>query len=286
MRIKDIGLKLAGRFVNLVGDRFFTRKSPDPIQQPYMPIEPDTTTGLNNNAVRFSDLPPQTEHRLNSVIDDLLVQHAFLRHSNGEQRYTEATSCETLRAIGTGEMRLELLEEIHRLLCGDKDPSAAIAVDNGSGRLSHLAVTLSIMGTRVVVKDPDKNATYVHRDLSHIHGNADFITHATSPFEIMQHTPADVVYWTNPAHSMDLEGGRKLETAENSFRPGDTTHIDYLGRDVKPGGFLVIQTDLDIVAGIAYDPSKWIAVHIGRIWNKVIPTNFDGIQWLVIYEKK
>jgi hypothetical protein len=93
-----------------------------------------------------------------------------------------------------------------------------------------------------------------------------------------------MVYWTNVAiHNLQYPEHVRLE--------------DYLGRDVKSGGYLVIQTDHALgyqrkFLNLQFDPKQWAPICYGSLpnlhrgSNYVLPTAQSDDLRLQVYRRK
>jgi hypothetical protein len=134
-----------------------------------------------------------------------------------------------------GEFRHRRLEALHRLLSGERDLRSLRVVDNGPGPLIDLAFTLAQLGTFVTVKEPGADERETGEFILSFMGpdpeTPEGILIEYLPAErIDEPTPSAIVYWSNP----DPRSFKK---------PPSFSLQDYIGRDVAPGGYLVIQND-------------------------------------------
>ncbi|MFO1518387.1 MAG: ATP-binding protein [bacterium] len=169
-------------------------------------------------------------------------------------------------ALASGELRYRRTEVLHRLLSGGRNPEGLESIDNGPGSLVHVAVTLARLGGRVKIKEPDAVSGTLHQ----------LIMQETVPASIRERiqyvslkdldaeSPADIVYWTNPDPYFIR-------------RPLGMGEGEYFGRDVKKGGFLVIQTDFhggeERLSLPRLDPGLWERIFDEALPNRLGMTN-------------
>jgi hypothetical protein len=192
----------------------------------------------------------------------------------------------TYELMGQGRLRYRRLEGLHHLLSEGRDLREILAVENGPGSIPDVAIALAQMGSSVFIKEPGRHNLPRHQR---------FVRKAASP-EIRQRilyispsstheiTPADIVYWTNPdPYGLNKPKGVSLEI--------------YLGRDVKPGGYLVLQTDhhpgvRDHYRRLNFDPKEWETLYNAPLpnlenrTNYVLPTAQEKDLHLQIYRRR
>jgi len=135
-------------------------------------------------------------------------------------------------ALQAGAFRHRRLEILHRLLTGNRELNGLKVVENGPGFTIDLSYTLLRSGALLTVKEPDPLSRRSHSR------NVGKILDAESLSRFVLVSPeadttgefAHLVYWANPCE-WDLNRVQTQSLGE------------YFGRDVAPGGFLVIQTD-------------------------------------------
>ncbi|MFO1464686.1 MAG: ATP-binding protein [bacterium] len=176
-----------------------------------------------------------------------------------------------IEALANGNIRNRRLEALHRLLSGGRNPSELEVVENGPGVLLDIATSLARLGSRVRVKESDGfSGTIYQLTLEDVlpHSLLERIR-MDSPDKLNEPSPADLSYWANPAPSF-------------LARLANSNAEEYLGRDVRPGGFLVIQTDHHQVGGERIlprlDAARWQRIfeatipNLPRDSNEMLPT--------------
>ena len=189
---------------------------------------------------------------LGAQIEGILKGEPMARWSDGGSTYKfsiQSTIHKDLRNMREGRLCFPRFEGIHRLLSGKVDHEDVVAVENGPSSLPFAAATILELGGRVIVKEPSIACARDHRSYLIQHYGAElveeYIEHARgSAVDIP--VEADIAYWINPAPRPIIPEGYRLESI-----------IEYLGRDVRPGGFLVIQSDLNSFEDIDYDAGRW-----------------------------
>lgn len=161
---------------------------------------------------------------------------------------------EHVRKYAAGELLYPRLEALHSLLCRGHSPYEITAVENGCGCNPHLTMVLAAMGTRVFLKEPDDSMVGSHIRSAERHLPPDWVSRMTYLSEDESSMPANIVYWINPSPSMFQH---LLYPSRRTLRNMDIL-VDYMGRDVAVGGFLVLQTPEMLYHDLYFDHSKWI----------------------------
>ncbi len=167
----------------------------------------------------------------------------------------------THEALRRGALRHRRLEMLHRLLAGTRELNGLQVVENGPGFTIEMTHSLLGLGAEVRVKEPDPASRRFHyRHLGKVLEGEPLtrVTYTPPTGDLDTVTPAHIVYWANPFEH-DMLG----------FSPGALAN--YLGRDVAPGGFLVLQTDHHFDTQTAFlklplDPQHW-----ERVFNQELP---------------
>lgn len=145
------------------------------------------------------------------------------------------------------------MEAIHSLLCGElsKKPQEVTVTDNGPGLLSHSAIVFASMGSRVIAKEPDDRCRKFYLGLISAQGRQSLeskITFRSRQSKIDEPTPVDIAYWTNPSY--EVLSYRDIKSS-----------LNYMGRDVVRGGFMVLQTDLVPPKYLKFDEERWQVIY-------------------------
>ncbi len=159
-----------------------------------------------------------------------------------------------------GRLRYPRLEALHRLLCGAGGPGDIQAIDNGPNLMPHLAIVLASLGSCALVKELRWAARAHHSMIVTDEAPLEIsarIFYAMGGMAIYRPNSADIVYWTNPDPQVARDG-------EN------------LGRDVAPGGYLVVQSDTEAFGRALFDPDKWQPVFDATL------INYNGFSGIVI----
>lgn len=189
-------------------------------------------------------------------------------------------------SLARGESRNRRLEVLHRLLASGRDPAEVEAVENGPGVLVDIAVSVARMGTRVRIKEPDAlaGALFMMLAESELPASLRDRLHMVSPREINAPSPADIVYWANPT-PLFLDRLASIGSQE------------YLGRDVKAGGYLVIQTDHlpseRVHGGLPQlDPAHWRKIFdapipdLPGVGNAILPTAQGPNLHFLVFQRR
>lgn len=141
---------------------------------------------------------------------------------------------EPARLLLDGRLRYLRLEILHRLLSGVAGPAGITAVENAAGSEAGVAITLARLGTTVVIKEPAGLGLHNHQDTMRYHALEALRARVAYVTEWEQIHAADpqhrVVYWSHPNwQDLVLPSGYGL--------------MAYFGRDVAPGGYVVVETD-------------------------------------------
>ncbi|MDL1870862.1 sensor histidine kinase [Deltaproteobacteria bacterium PRO3] len=155
------------------------------------------------------------------------------------------------QALQSGALRLRRLEIFHRLLAAGQPLERLAVLENGSGPLLDTAFTVLRLGSRLRIKEPDgimmrSHARWLGRILTEAEGER-IQYHAPEAIDLP--SPSDIVYWGHP-------------NPRDMIRPGGVSMGEYLGRDVRPGGFLVLQSDhyygaFKELRNLDLDPRVW-----------------------------
>jgi|GEM_PF-4216425 len=150
--------------------------------------------------------------------------------------------------IRAGRLHFPRLAGVHRLLAEQFCSERVTALENGPDVIPHNAATMLELGAMVVIKETDKWAagehnfflTHHHRDLLRV-GRVKYMS---GPEMVRETIEAHISYWVSPTPQIRRDNGRHGT-------------LDYLGRDVVAGGFLVVQSDWASFDELDYDSSKW-----------------------------
>jgi hypothetical protein len=233
---------------------------------------------------RLREDPPLASHEMCEAIAQLIeelpggfdLQFPFGKYGG---------RLESHRLLIQGQVRHRRLEALHRLLSEGRDLSQLVTIENGAGPVPDVAITLARMGAKVIIKEPEDINIRSHRrvfeslDAHDLHRKMTYIPRD----EIDEPYPADIVYWPNPSPNY-------------LNYPFDFSLPDYLGRDVRPGGYLVLQNDLhgnpDRYASLSWNPQDWETIFRGRLsnvseeTNYVLPTLTPDSLFLQIYKRR
>ncbi|MBN1282311.1 MAG: hypothetical protein JXA24_00880 [Proteobacteria bacterium] len=170
-----------------------------------------------------------------------------------------------------GALHFSRFESIHRRLCLACRREDPMAVENGPGLFPYNAAAMMELGCRVTIKESDPGLRKKH--LQHIAkhyagemqgGRIEYMADEEDPVR------ADISYWASPTPGI-------------LRRLGANIALDYLGRDVAAGGFLVVQSDSDSYDRLFMNVGRWELVHSsvlnGNSGTKglVLTTYFDSL---------
>ncbi len=196
-----------------------------------------------------------------------------------------------LQSLKAGSLRHRRLEIFHRLLAGGRPVGELQTMENGPGPMVDTAWTLLSLGSSLLLKEPELRAVGGHfRALRRLATPAELErVQYFRPEQIDHSAPSDIVYWPNPnPNQMEIPEGVMLG--------------DYLGRDVRPGGYLVIQSDHHLadhhlgafreLQVLEMNPLAWEKVfdaqlpNLGEGTNQILPTAQDNDLHLKIFRRK
>lgn len=185
-----------------------------------------------------------------------------------------------------GSFRYRRLQALHRLLSGPAGPEGAVVVDNAHGAFADLFLTAAQMGSHVWLKEPDSESDATQFiEVMELPEYVRERVHRSTPknMDAPLPVPARISYWSNPNYS-------------NFELPFNASFPDYLGRDVAPGGYLVIQNGRgpfeQDTRSFRFDPSRWRLVYqtspkgnpnVGD--ERVLPTASSSPNILTVYQR-
>ncbi len=139
-----------------------------------------------------------------------------------------------------------------------EDTGKLTYVENGPGAMFFTSLLLAEFGQEVIIKEPQRAcqrawsqalAEWFPQEL------AKRIRLLPTIEEIEEPTSAEISIWSHPNPYMMTGSGAMPRTTDAD----DPT--EYLGRDVKPGGFLVLQTDAQIYQELQFPRKEWDVVY-------------------------
>jgi len=243
---------------------------------------------------RAKTLPPSADRLKRSFhdramvkkgIDRLLATKPMVEWADGRKSVrlrvsSDETSREHVEAIKAGELSFPRLEALHSLLAGSKEPGEILAVDGSSSGLPHLTAALARIGSKVVVKDRDGASKSRH--MGHV------LQHFGEWFEDGRIDYADIAngvdigYWTDP---LDKLPGRAW----------DMGVVEYLGRGLKRGGYLVMQGEFSRGQefDLDFDTESWALVYSAALTEGgarrglILPSAGSGFDYAFqVYQRK
>ncbi len=154
-------------------------------------------------------------------------------------------------ALQSSVLRWRRLEILHRLLAAGRPMERLTVLENGSGPMLDTAFTVLRLGSRLRIKEPDgimmrSHARWLGKILNEAEGER---IQYLAPEAVDLPSPSDIVYWGHP-------------NPREMVRPAGVPLGEYLGRDVRPGGFLVLQSDhyfgtFQELRNLNLDPRVW-----------------------------
>jgi hypothetical protein len=210
---------------------------------------------------------------LGQEIEGILAKPMIEKEGGSSQLRSEFTFEQDalLKRIIVGQVQLPRLAALHRLLCGRKSPQETFAIENGPGGLIHTTAALRAMGTAVLVKEIDASAFRIFEDgVRRLFPRAfrEGLAYAIDVPSVGLRTPADIAYWVNPEPGM--------------FSSDIVAVAGYMGRDVRPGGYLVIQSDILRRRNFRPDPAAWERIYFNLIEGLVYPTTIWDMDMALI----
>lgn len=182
-------------------------------------------------------------------------------------RHEMDANIQNLNALISGALTYPRLDALISLLSGEKGRWNTRIVDNATGPFPVLAVAAAMIGCHTLVKEIDDKLIrwqemYLRRHLppslaskiSHVKGGLDAVNFPS---------PADIVFWTNPSPRICADG-KIREWHANDYEIKDFLGT-YLGRDVRPGGYLAMQWDRGCFDDMIFDDRYWITLFRERL---------------------
>lgn len=164
------------------------------------------------------------------------------------------------QALQAGALRHRRLEILHRLLAAGRPMQQLTVLENGSGAMLDTAFTVLRLGSSLRIKEPDGIVMRAHaRWLANILTEAEVErVRYFAPEAVDMASPADIVYWGHP-------------NPYEMTRPAGASLGEYLGRDVRPGGYMVLQSDhyfgaFKELRNLEMDPRHW-----ERVFDAALP---------------
>jgi hypothetical protein len=210
---------------------------------------------LSHSTARFARTSrlsaAQLRGRITAILDD--EPRMTLDGKTSSERSINAD----LRLHASGRMSFPRLRAFNNLLFGESPRHEVTVVENGPGSLIHLSLEICMMGCQMFVKDLDWNKPVFSENLANAFGYVPANFHYMEYKEIDQPTPAEAAFWIHPNQPQILGEARYV------YRRGKG-QINYMGRDVRPGGFLIIQSESEIFTPWSkFDTDLWEEIWIG-----------------------
>lgn len=129
-----------------------------------------------------------------------------------------------------GTLSFPRWEFLLRLLQASVGREEMVAVDNGPGFYVDISLVAAELGINTYLKeiDPARVRSLIEEHWRVLPPSLQERIQIVPPAVIDEATPADLSYWVHPMVEM----------------PRDASLFEYLARDVQPGGYLVVQTDV------------------------------------------
>jgi hypothetical protein len=235
---------------------------------------------------------PSIHNDFRERVDSILAKNPMMTEANGQGKLRVEPLMEQLTQFPHGHISFPRLEKLHHLLCGEKTPSQVLAVENGAANILTNALALAATGSRVVIKELDP----LYQKMFHYQINRipdalrSLITFCNGMDAVHSPLEADIAYWVSPPPMMIP---RTFDESLKTSLTSDSKLLDYMGRDVIQGGFLVIQTDQERFARLPFHPFRWERVFFrllspieGSDGTVLNTTNFNMLASLLIFRKK
>lgn len=226
----------------------------------------DQTEALAHQALRFATPRDPQLITLGRQIQRSLDTEPFLQGSVAQEAfgYPSSASSNNLEQMVQLYLSRELtLPRFETLLFAliqtlPEQTRRLTYVENGPGGMFFSALLLAEFGHEVIIKEPERACQRVWSQAMEAwfpQKLAGRMRLLRTIEEIEEPSPAEIVFWPHPNPYMMTGAG---------FRPKITTSDDptyYLGRDVKPGGFLVLQTDSSAYQELQFPRDEWEVVY-------------------------
>ncbi len=209
---------------------------------------PDQATALERSAVRFAS-PRKTENaRTAARVERILREKTMFVTSEGVTLDRLSHERDAVRHYVEGNIHLPRLEALHRLLCGEKGTGDATAIEVSSASIPLVSVALASMGTRVTFTNDERTLVNIHRMFCSMYVPEYLcrrISYQRGHLHSVTGLDVDVTYFADPLYSLydDSEGGLRV--------------LDKMGSELRPGGYLVIQSTLPVFRHIPFDSTRW-----------------------------
>lgn len=235
----------------------------------------DEAAALQRSAARFIVVSENDNAPRASDVERILREKTMIMTTEGDPLSRVSHEPDAVSNYVDGNIHLPRLEALHRLLCGEKGSENATAVEDGYAILPLVSVVLASMGTKVTFTNLEKTIINTHRRLSSMsvpeylcrrigyqHGHL----RSASSLDV------DIAYYSDPSFRTYREAFRGLKT------------LDIMGSDVRPGGYLVIQSTLPQFHHIQFDNVRWeqicsfLMATGSDIDGLVLPTGFSYLD--------
>lgn len=176
------------------------------------------------------------------------------------------------RAFVRNEIDLPRTGEFLRLLAGERRLEDFQIVENGSSANPFLALVAARRGADILIKEPSGPGANAHRLAIADVADEDLKRRIRYADHLMEPAEADLVTWVNVLDLLNLPAGMVLGA--------------YLARDVRPGGYLVIECARFSKRLPNLPPHEWETVFEGDIDGPLVPTMYRDDLWLGIYRRR
>lgn len=162
---------------------------------------------------------------------ELLFEEAIpFRNSITDRSPSRMGSSERRDRYLSGTLSFPRWKFLLRLLQASVGRKEMVAVDNGPGFYIDIAMVAAELGINTYLKeiDPIRVQSLMGEHWPLLPPSLQARIQIVPPDVIDEVTPADLSYWVHPMVEL----------------PRDASLFEYLARDVRPGGYLVVQTDM------------------------------------------
>ncbi len=236
----------------------------------------DEAAALQRSAARFVVVSGKDNAPRAADVERILCEKSMIVTTEGDPiSRVSADEPNAVTHYVDGDIHLPRLEALHLLLCGEKGPGNARAIDISIAIIPLVSVVLASMGTEVTFTNEDRLVINTHRRLSSMSvpeylrrriGYQYGHMHSASSLDV------DVTYWTDPLYSI-------YNNAKEDMRL-----LDIMGSEVRPGGYLVIQSILPEFHHILFNSARWeqicsfLMARESDLDGLVLPTGFSSLD--------
>jgi hypothetical protein len=236
---------------------------------------PDRRASLERSAARFVVVSENDNAPRAADVERILREKSMIVTTEGAPLSRVSDEPDAVTNYVDGNIHLPRLEALHRLLCGEKGPGNARAIEVSSAIIPLVSVVLASMGTEVTFTHEDRPVINTHRRLSSMSVPEYLRRRIGYQYGHMRSASSldvDIAYYSDPSFRTYREAFRGLNT------------LDIMGSEVRPGSYLVIQSILPKFHDIQFDNVRWeqicsfLMARESDLDGLVLPTVFSSLD--------